>query len=835
MRAAWGWLRWERVSLYRRLAALALGMLLAMAVPALASAQSPTDVAGRTDELRDLTTRLRQSVVAIGSTAPSAVLIADFTRRRELLQELAELDARAALDVALTPSDVAALPVSLAPLAEKWVYRVGHVGIVHADVPGASASGGHSIYLVENGRQTQLRLAPAASDRRPSEKVLIAGFELPSDGTIVAGDVTVLASIAAKSPVGVQRTALLLASASGAPAHPYGDKTNTASLYFSRTSGQSLYAFINEASYGLTQVAGASGGAGTAADVFGPYTVPLTCSTTTLIPNLLGQANPEANFNNYDRIVVLLNHPSSCSYAGVASVGTYPLGSYDGATQFLSYSINVNTANGSTALNGKVGGTVLHEYGHNLGLYHAWTVSCGNFALSTTGCTQLEYGDPSDVMGRSFGYGHYSAAYKEQLEWLAAPSIQTVSSSTTYALSNIEGSSGVRALKIPRRDAQGNVTSHYYLEYRVPTTSWRTYATIWPNYDRAVLTHVLAPEGSGPATHTQLVDTQPASITGETTSSFNASDPDDAPIRAGETNAHRRHDVSVAGLLGRRLVVGHAPAEHDRLVRSLLDSRRHHRYSDRRAALPELRRLRHRDHRADREWDVPSHHPYHDRLRRLRVPILPRQLRQHRRAIGCDRSLRRRRPNRDYHAYADTHDHAYSDHHLDAHRLGHADDYAYPHRHADPQRHHDAHHHTQPDGVADAHGHRDPHAFAHRHGNSGRPAHGHAHANQNAHNHADPDDHTHTHGHAGAAARRVDDAGVDRDASRRSDDDARRDPDREARRRCPRVSRVQPLQRRHNRPREPAGATRGRPELYDSPECDDGWNGPNVRDHKPAR
>jgi hypothetical protein len=524
------------LTLFRQVVvAAALGLLVALLGPALALAQTPADVAARTAELSALTAEARRGVAALGSDAPSATLIAAFARRGQLLQELAELDPSAALSVALTPAEVASLPPALASLAERWVYRVGHVGIVHEDRPGGA--GGHSIFLVENGVSTELRLAPSQRGRSPSEQVLVGGIQLASDGPIVSDDVIVLASPASASPLGPQRTALLLANAAGAPAHPYANKVNTASLYFSSTSGQSLRAFISEASYGQATVVGGSGGEGTVADVFGPYNVPLSCSTTVLIPSLLSQADPEMNLNNYDRIVVLLNHPSACSYAGIASVGAYPRGTYDGATQFLSYAINVNAANGSTAFNGRIGGTALHEYGHNLGLYHAWTVSCGATALTPSGCTQLEYNDPSDVMGRSASYGHYNAVYKEQLGWLTAADVQTVAANGAYTLRALEGGSGTRALKVPwSRDSAGNPTAYYYVEYRVPPASWRTLATTWPSYDRGVLLHVTAPEGAGPAFHSQLVDTKPSTHTNETTSpSGVAADPNDAPLRLGET------------------------------------------------------------------------------------------------------------------------------------------------------------------------------------------------------------------------------------------------------------------------------------------------------------
>ena len=56
---------------------------------------------------------------------------------------------------------------------------------------------------------------------------------------------------------------------------------------------------------------------------------------------------------------------------------------YDGQLQFLSVSWDYNAALGSTALNGKIGGVALHEYGHNLGVWHANSLDCGTSPINS--------------------------------------------------------------------------------------------------------------------------------------------------------------------------------------------------------------------------------------------------------------------------------------------------------------------------------------------------------------------------------------------------------------------------------------------------------------------
>lgn len=93
-----------------------------------------------------------------------------------------------------------------------------------------------------------------------------------------------------------------------------------------------------------------------------------TCSTSTIQTQALAAADPDLNFNNYDRVVILIKKPSSltCTFGGVGNVRAQSKGTLDGNSQYFSRAW-IFIGFGSTALNGKVGGTAPHEYGHNLG------------------------------------------------------------------------------------------------------------------------------------------------------------------------------------------------------------------------------------------------------------------------------------------------------------------------------------------------------------------------------------------------------------------------------------------------------------------------------------
>lgn len=146
--------------------------------------------------------------------------------------------------------------------------------------------------------------------------------------------------------MGPQRTAIILASAPGVGVHPYANKTNTASLFFSSTSQQTARAFYLEASYGQTSVVGAWGAVGSASDVYGPYTLSTaSCSTGTIGNEALAAADAELDYNAYDRIVIAW-HYSPCGNGGVATIRAQSQGTRDGATQYLSISWDFNADRG---------------------------------------------------------------------------------------------------------------------------------------------------------------------------------------------------------------------------------------------------------------------------------------------------------------------------------------------------------------------------------------------------------------------------------------------------------------------------------------------------------
>ena len=108
---------------------------------------------------------------------------------------------------------------------------------------------------------------------------------------------------------------------------------------------------------------------------------------------------------DYDHIVVYT--PSQgCGFSGVAWI-----------------------RNNGVYINGAMYQTVIqHELGHNLGPWHSGTLKCSGVYGGS--CTRSDYGDPYDVMGRSSGNRHYTAAHKAMIGWLPAANVKTVTSGT---------------------------------------------------------------------------------------------------------------------------------------------------------------------------------------------------------------------------------------------------------------------------------------------------------------------------------------------------------------------------------------------------------------------
>ncbi|WP_437912587.1 RICIN domain-containing protein [Sorangium sp. So ce302] len=112
---------------------------------------------------------------------------------------------------------------------------------------------------------------------------------------------------------------------------------------------------------------------------------------------------------------------------------------------------------------------VVHELGHNFGLWHASSRTCRNAGATVTmsnDCTFDEYGDPFDPMGNG-GKQHFNANYKVNLGWIPSSQAQTVTADGTYTLAPMtEASTGTQLLRV-----KGPNDVMYQIEFRQPAAT----------------------------------------------------------------------------------------------------------------------------------------------------------------------------------------------------------------------------------------------------------------------------------------------------------------------------------------------------------------------------
>lgn len=115
------------------------------------------------------------------------------------------------------------------------------------------------------------------------------------------------------------------------------------------------------------------------------------------------------------------------------------------------------------------GGTLAHELGHNLGVWHSGLDS------DNDGVQDSEYGDNSDVMGSNTNWRGMNAVHRSVMGWIPASGRRTMdpaalgcdgSAQLRLASLSLEplGDRGVSVLQLPRADAIGGGT--YYVSLR---------------------------------------------------------------------------------------------------------------------------------------------------------------------------------------------------------------------------------------------------------------------------------------------------------------------------------------------------------------------------------
>jgi hypothetical protein len=234
----------------------------------------------------------------------------------------------------------------------------------------------------------------------------------------------------------------------------------------------SASAFYFENSFGKAQFTG---------EVFGPYPFQLNgCN----VDAMAEQLKPLVPSGRCDQYAFVFPRVQVCKFAGQGRLPTA------GSPETLSW------YNGFEALSCT---TAAQEPGHNYGLRHAWSMSCGlpPFAADPTTCTTDEYGDTFDAMGG--GCRHFNVWEKQFMGWLQGCNAIKVTSTGTFNLFPAElGCDGIQSIQVPfpagkiiryAPDIEATYLTSYYLEYRTSN-----------GFDQGLQPQVLVHVGAEPST-----------------------------------------------------------------------------------------------------------------------------------------------------------------------------------------------------------------------------------------------------------------------------------------------------------------------------------------------
>ncbi len=337
--------------------------------------------------------------------------------------------------------------LSAAPAPSNTVQIEGTLAIAHADDFANNRS--HFAYEVRDdaGGATVLNVSTLPSDVHGGSRVLVSGKRGPDGSSLDPETITVEsdatgASAATSGLVAKSATTssvlVILANFNNTAAPSY---TASQALQVMATDPGSVANFYSEASYGSQLLSV------TVTSTWVTMNLAATCdywsisSAANSAAQALSTLYTASNYN----FVVYLFPGQSCGWAGLAYVGSPHQAFINGTGSFVTQ-------------------VVAHEMGHNFGLLHAGSLSCGAAAIGGS-CSVAEYGDPWDTMGNQRAM-HFNARQKSLLGWLPASSIITHSSgSANYTLSPLETAGGsVYAVKIPT----SNTSRTYWVEFRQP-------------------------------------------------------------------------------------------------------------------------------------------------------------------------------------------------------------------------------------------------------------------------------------------------------------------------------------------------------------------------------
>lgn len=424
--------------------------------------------------------------------------------RREAMRELIEKNPREAMRRALTPAQRARLPEAVRARVEQRIAGRARLEVIcEMPVPGEEPHPPHGVeddferFLVIGGKRYRAHVTGAWRSVQTRDAVAVEGVAL--DGEVALSDEApppaaalppddggagATAPVAGSPTTEGAKTILYIRARFADEAVNYEPiALNTV------TSRQAVVDdFLRKNSYGKTSLTT------TFTDT---VSLPQNASVyKTDFARLLADGRAAAlaagatagqdwDYTHYALDVIVTSNKPSFAYAGVAYVGG------KGAHLRQDYT-SLRTAG--------------HEFGHNLGLWHAnyWRTDSpspigrdavpGGYVNDGTKAEWIEYGHRFSVMSAQFeddfnnaDKPHFSVVEKAKLDWLAPADIATITTSTGAPIrlyrQDHRDATGIRAIKINL--GAGDYTSttnkrRYWLSYRLGFNTG-TMATFLPN------------------------------------------------------------------------------------------------------------------------------------------------------------------------------------------------------------------------------------------------------------------------------------------------------------------------------------------------------------------
>jgi hypothetical protein len=383
---------------------------------------------------------------------------------------------------------IASIGVSAAPAGARDAYK-GRLDIRHTDDMSHGKSS--TRYTLRESKDKRYTVRPALPPNFPSgSKVVVRGTKR---GSVIRGAVRPQPGVRAATAgvIGEYKTAVLLFNFADDRTEPW-TSTFVRDRFFG--TGSSIDTFFKEQSWNQVDLTG---------EVYGWYELNANGAGCD-VDAWAAEADSKATtagvpLGSFHSIVYVFPDQYDCNWAGLAEL--------PGNQAWLNGDISVRVAS--------------HELGHNMGVHHAAALSCssgGTAVALSSSCSMSEYGDPFSTMGNATR--RMAGWHLQQLGYLAASNVQTVSTSGTYTVrTSLNQSADPVLLKIARTPAT-SPAEYYYVDLRAAGGVFDNFGITDPAVKGVT---IRVGNSTNVRNQSKLIDTTPDSYSNSSTDFIDAS------------------------------------------------------------------------------------------------------------------------------------------------------------------------------------------------------------------------------------------------------------------------------------------------------------------------